>query len=76
MTEELTVYVDYIGRSRYGIFIGDPCKNKPDHVLNTVSASLNYIAENYGLDTNVEISHCAEIIFKIEAKMDMNDPLS
>lgn len=76
MTEELTVYVDYIGKSYYGIFINDPCKTRPDHILTTVSASLAYISEHYGIDTHVEISHCVEIIFKLERNLDMGESLS
>jgi hypothetical protein len=76
MTEEITIYVDYIGNKKYGVFIDDPCKEKPDFVVNSVSASFTFISNNYGIDANVEISHCAEIIFKLENDLNMEDPLS
>jgi hypothetical protein len=76
MLEEVTVYVDYLSNTKYGVFIDDPLKEKPDHVLPTVSASLTFISKNYGIETHVELSHCAEIIFKIENQLDMNMDLS
>lgn len=76
MTEELTLYVDYIGNTQYGIFINDPLKEDPDFVCQSVSVSLQLITKRFGIDTHVEISHCAEIIFKIENDVDMDHDLS
>jgi hypothetical protein len=76
MIEEIVIYVDYIGASKYGVFVDDPVKEKPDAVHKTVDASLSYIADKFGIDTHVEISHCAEIIFKLERNLDMDENLS
>lgn len=76
MTEDITIYVDYIGHKKYGVFLEDPTKDKPDFIVNSVSASLNFIGNNFGIDANVEISHCAEIIFKIENNIDFGESLS
>ena len=76
MLKEITVYVDYIGDKNYGVFVDDPLKEEPDHVLSTVSASMQFISKCYGITTHVEISHCAEIIFKLENELDMNTDLS
>lgn len=76
MLEQVTVYVDFIKSEKYGVFLENPLKENPDHVLPTVSASLTFVSKHYGIDTNVEISHCAEIIFKIENNLDMDMDLS
>jgi len=76
MVEEITVYVDYVSDKNYGVFVEDPLKEHPDHSLPTVSASLQFISKHYGITTNVEISHCAEIIFKIENDLDIDTDLS
>lgn len=76
MTEEMTLFVDYIGNSKYGIFVDNPTREKPDFVMNSVGASLEYIINNYGIETHVEVSHCAEIIFKLENNIDLNERLS
>jgi hypothetical protein len=76
MTENIILYVDYIGSSKYGIFIDDPLKDRPDHICISISASLGYISKKYGIDASVEISHCAEIIFKVENGLDMDENIS
>ena len=76
MTEELVLFVDYIGNSKYGIFVDNPTNEKPDFILNSVAASLEYIINNYGIDSRVEISHCAEIIFKLENNINLTERLS
>ena len=76
MIDSPVMYVDYIGNKKYGIFIEDPLKDHPDHVMTSVTASLEYITKRYGIDTKVEVSHCAEIIFKVEVGMDIDGDLS
>jgi len=76
MDENITIYVDYIGNRLYGVFLNEPIKDSPDFELGSVSASLKFISEKYGIDTHVEISHCAEIIFKIENSLDINTDLT
>lgn len=76
MFEQITVFVDYVGNSKYGIFIEDPLKENPDHIMHSASASLSFISKKYGDDTHVEISHCAEVIFKVENGIDINKGLS
>jgi len=76
MTEELTIYVDYIGNQMYGVFVNDPLKDEPDFIQNSVTLSLKLITRRFGIDTHVEVSHCAEIIFKIENDVDMDSDLT
>jgi len=75
MTEELVIFVDYVGRSYYGIFIGE-IKEKPDVLKTSVDSAVHWIIDNYGIESHVEFSHGAEIIFKIENGIPIDKDLS
>lgn len=75
MTDELVIFVDYVGKSYYGVFIGD-IKENPDIVATSVDAAVNWIIDNYGIESHVEFSHSAELIFKIENGIPIDKDLS
>jgi hypothetical protein len=76
MTEELVIYVDYVGESKYGVFVGEINDDMPDVKTNSVDSAVNWIIENYGIDAHVEFSHGADLIFKIDNGIPFDRDLS
>jgi len=72
MTDELVIYLDYVGKKYYdkketacyGIFIGD-IKDNPDIIYPSLEEAVNWIINNYGIESSVEFSEGAALIFKI-----------
>ena len=76
MISETKFFIDYIGKSRYGIFLDDPSNPTPSFKKASVEECMSWIARKYGKDSHVELSTCADLIFRISNGIDLDLDLS